>query len=60
MHSQTLKNWKAKRAGGRITVYGIDTRTGKPARLVGVDRIEPIDGKIIAIDKNENHHRLVA
>jgi hypothetical protein len=39
--SKTLKEWKAKRAGGRITVYGTDVRTGEPAKLVGVDEITP-------------------
>jgi hypothetical protein len=41
MHGKTLKEWKAKRAGGRITVYGTDVRTGEPAKLVGVDEITP-------------------
>jgi hypothetical protein len=35
----TLKNWKAKRAGGRITIYG-QNESGQPARVVGVDVID--------------------
>jgi hypothetical protein len=38
---QTLINWTAKRAGGRITVYGVDQETGQPVRVVGVDTISP-------------------
>lgn len=35
-----LINWTAKRAGGRITVNGIDAGTMKPFKVVGVDMIE--------------------
>lgn len=37
----TLKNWRAKRAGGRITVYGKDAETGADVKVTGVDVIEP-------------------
>lgn len=60
MHSVTLTDWRARRAGGRITVYGTDRRTGNAAKLVGVDEIKPIDGRIIAIDNAGNHHILAA
>lgn len=36
---ETLKNWTAKRAGGRITITG-ETADGKPRKVVGVDTIE--------------------
>lgn len=39
----TLKDWKAKRAGGRITVYGTDD-LGNANKLVGVDEISLIPG----------------
>jgi hypothetical protein len=58
MHSVKLKDWRAKRAGGRITVYGIDSRTGKDTKIVAVDEIKPIEGRIFAIDKNGTHHTL--
>lgn len=35
----TLTNWKAKRAGGRMTVYGKD-EAGNETKVVGVDYIE--------------------
>jgi hypothetical protein len=41
MHSKTLKDWRAKRAGGRITVYGTDVATGQETKIPGVDSIIP-------------------
>lgn len=41
MHGKTLKDWQAKRAGGRITVTGTDVETGETTKLVGVDAITP-------------------
>jgi len=37
----TLIDWKAKRAGGRITVYGKNAETGAEIKIVGVDVITP-------------------
>lgn len=34
-----LKDWTAKRAGGRITIAGVNVDTGKPQKVVGVDQI---------------------
>lgn len=53
----TLSNWKAKRAGGRITIYGVD-QNGISTKIVGVDRIEPSAGFCIATDKDGAAHRL--
>lgn len=56
----TLKEWKAKRAGGRITVYGKNVDTGADEKIVGVDVIQP--GALmcaVATDKNGVDHRLV-
>lgn len=39
MHKLTM--WRAKRAGGRMTVYGKD-ELGNDTKVVGVDRIERI------------------
>lgn len=33
-----LHNWTAKRAGGRITLTGVD-ETGAPRKIVGIDTI---------------------
>lgn len=53
----TLTNWKARRAGGRITVNGTEA-DGNAGKIVGVDVIEPRDGRIIAVDKNGTEHQL--
>lgn len=47
----TLTDWTAKRAGGRITVYGKDDN-GQDAKVVGVDRIEGSKPYPVAVDKN--------
>ena len=36
---QKLINWTAKRAGGRITVNGVDQKTQRPVKIVGIDEI---------------------
>lgn len=54
----TLKDWKARRAGSRITVNGTEAN-GQPGKIVGVDAIEPRDGKIIATDKHGTEHQLL-
>lgn len=36
---RTLYNWAARRAGGRITIYGRN-HIGDAERLVGVDKID--------------------
>lgn len=42
---RTLTKWTAKRAGGRITVYGWEQREGEAqgheVKVVSVDKIEP-------------------
>lgn len=56
-----LHDWTAKRAGGRITVYGKD-ESGKDAKIVGVDAIEPHYGGrncVQALDKDGHSHELV-
>jgi hypothetical protein len=52
-----LFDWKAKRAGGRITIYGKDSG-GDRAKIVGVDKIEPLGSRIIATDKHGDEHDL--
>lgn len=59
-----LSNWKARRAGGRITVYGKDEK-GADAKIVGVDVIEPrkagfMRTTIVAVDLHGTEHELVA
>jgi hypothetical protein len=58
----TLRNWTAKRAGGRITVYGEDD-SGASTKVVGVDRIEVLHfadrSSVIATDKDGQRHELL-
>ncbi len=51
-----VTGWRAKRAGGRITVYGrID---GKDTRVSNVDEIKPEGGRVVATDKNGDRFEL--
>lgn len=60
MTPHTLKDWRARRAGGRITVYGECTKSGQLAKITQVDEIKPGDGgKCIATDKNKVAHTLL-
>jgi hypothetical protein len=34
-----LKNWSARRAGGRITLKAHDAKTGEPLTIVGIETI---------------------
>ena len=58
----TLSNWKARRAGGRITVTGTDAVSGEARKIVGVDRIEPSNRPnamcVLAFDLHGNRHTL--
>lgn len=65
MH-KTLKNWRARRAGGRITVYGEDHQTGQQVKITNVDDIKPggphrdgPGGYCVAVDKDSVSHRLL-
>lgn len=63
MDGMTMKNWKARRAGGRITVYGTDTYTGRVVKITNVDEITPPESAtehyVTAVDNNGNHHKLI-
>lgn len=37
----TLKNWRAKRAGAAITVYGEDTTTKHEIKITRIQHIKP-------------------
>jgi hypothetical protein len=59
-----IKDWKARRAGGRITITGIDADTdggGHPVKIVGVNVIEAgASGKPpTATDRNGETYELV-
>lgn len=53
-----LINWTAKRSGAGLVVTGIDTGTKHTRKIMGVDRIESVDGKPVAIDKGGTRHEL--
>lgn len=54
---KTIKVWNAKRAGGRITIYGLD-QDGASIRVPNVDNIKPEDGKVVATNKNGDRFHL--
>lgn len=60
---RTLRNWKAKRAGGRITVYGTDIDTGAATKITNIDEINPPSShaahEVEALDKHGTVHRLI-
>ena len=53
-----IRNWKARRAGGRITINGFG-EGGNPVKIVGVDVIEPRGSSIVAVDKDRVEHILL-
>lgn len=59
----TLRGWKARRAGGRITVTGIDIETNADAKIVGVENITPpadhSKHEVVATDRHGTIHRLI-
>lgn len=52
-----LKDWKARRAGGRITVTGTD-ENGNDAKITNVEFVEPVRNHCRAVDKDGNEHHL--
>lgn len=50
---QRLKHWKARRAGGRITIVHRERHNSEHSdKVVGVDTIEATVDGIIATDRN--------
>lgn len=58
MGYEQIFNWTAKRAGGRITITGVNDQ-GQPRKVVGVDSIDSSPGGPMAIDKNGTHYCLM-
>jgi len=54
---QTLHNWTAKRAGGRITITG-RTVAGAVIKIVGVDMIAAASPYPVATDKDGRRYHL--
>lgn len=48
---ERIKHWKARRAGGRITLTGQNWK-GEQVKIVGVVDIQALEDGIIATDKN--------
>lgn len=58
MTMPTIHSWRAKRAGGRITIYGTDD-AGADIRVPNVDVIESGDLTPVATDKNGVRYSLL-
>lgn len=56
---EKISQWKARRSGGRITVKGQD-ETGAAESWPNIDTIEPIDGRIVATNKDGEQFELAA
>lgn len=60
---KTLRDWTARRAGGRITVTGTNIETGEADKITNVDTIEPplqsVQHEVRATDKHKVVHRLI-
>lgn len=55
---ERITKWRAKRAGGRITIYG-KTEGGDDRRIPHVDVIEAVDNGVKATDKDGNVYHLL-
>lgn len=55
---ERLFKWRAKRAGGRITIYAKDD-AGNDRRVPHVDAIEATDNGVTAIDKDGRAYALM-
>lgn len=59
----TLRKFYVKRAGGRMTAYGVNIDTGLDDKVTNIDRIDPppspASHEVHATDKNGIVHRLV-
>lgn len=60
---KTLREWTARRAGGRITVHGVDISTNTPTKITNVDTITPPSDhslhEVLATDVRGTVHRLI-
>jgi len=63
MTAKTLRDFHAKRAGGRITAHGENVATGAQDKITNIDRIDPpafpSDQHVLATDKHGIVHKLV-
>lgn len=53
----TLRNWRAKRSGGSITVHG-ETADGTPKKLTRVTALRVQRGEIVATTADGLDHQL--
>lgn len=54
---RTLKNWTAKRAGAKMTIYAMED--GKAVRITQVDKITGQNGEVIATTMLKEQLRLI-
>lgn len=57
MH-KTLKNWRARRSGNGITVYG-ETSDGKQCKITDIIAIFPHTGRLLATSRDGLDHVLI-
>lgn len=58
MH-KTLKNWRARRSGNGMTIYGELSTDGKQAKITEVIMIFPHTGRLLATDRHGVDHVLL-
>ncbi len=58
MH-KSLKNWEARRSGAGISIVGDDVETDERTKLTDIAAIEPINGGVLATDRQGNTHTLL-
>lgn len=60
---KTVRKWRARRVGGRITVTGEDAVTRLDTKITNIDSILPpphaSDGFVYAVDHAGNQHKLL-
>lgn len=57
MALQKIHYWNARRAGGRITITGIDTK-GDPVKVTRIESIQHTRHGPLAVRDNGEHFRL--
>lgn len=60
MHKTLRKNWRVKRSGNGMTVYGELDQTGQLAKITDVIEVVPnSSGTISALDRDGTRHVLL-
>jgi hypothetical protein len=57
--SKTLKNWRARRSGNAMTIYGELGQSSSPTKITEVIAIRPGAGRVLATDRAGIDHVLL-